>query len=626
MKKIISLILCLTVVLSAVSLSAFADGEKISDNPVVLVPGYSASYFYNADTGEHVWGLESDDIGNMVLSYIVEVGAALGALTVGNSDKIATLVGNAILDLAGELACNPDGTSKYNIKRYFTKAEDSRYSVITEKYGGKMNSEIDICAQLAPYIGYDNIYQFNCDFRMGQEDCARQLDEFIEDVCRFTGKDKVNIVSVSHGGQTTSTYTVLYGYKNRIDSAVLTVPAIGGAAFLSDSFSGNVHLEEDCITRFVEFSHDMDIDINWLMKAYRLGFLDEICEKLVPYAYQVIGNWGSIWDFAPADNYENMKSRLLDPVANAEIIKKSDRYHYEIQPLVAEKFNECREQGADISIIAGTGQPVVTGGEINSDGIISTFSATGATVAPLGSRFPDGYVQKNDCDGKYKVSPAMTVDASTAYLPDNTWFFEDVFHGRIQHCPISLQLMTDLLLTDRIKDVYTDPAYPQFNYSNAPADTVYFKFENSNPGFIGNNPGNLLITNCSKQAVVTLTAVTVDGADFGFKLPLNAVLRPGETVKAEVKGDIPAVGRKAVNITVCYLINTVTPQGYRTVAFTLMNGRDAAPGYGYTANGITPLGRILGEDFSGFLKKHGLYEYFSMLFEVWRYFFDFVRN
>ena len=57
-----------------------------------------------------------------------------------------------------------------------------------------------------------------------------------------------------------------------------------------------------------------------------------------------------------------------------------------------------------------------------------------------------------------------------------------------------------------------------------------------------------------------------------------------------------------------------------------MNGRDAAPGYGYTANGITPLGRILGEDFSGFLKKHGLYEYFSMLFEVWRYFFDFVRN
>ncbi len=63
----------------------------------------------------------------------------------------------------------------------------------------------------------------------------------------------------------------------------------------------------------------------------------------------------------------------------------------------------------NISIIAGTGNNSVTGMQVNSDGIIPTYCSTGATCAPIGWRFADGYTQVNDCDGKYKVSPDMTV-------------------------------------------------------------------------------------------------------------------------------------------------------------------------------------------------------------------------
>ena len=622
MKKVLIVILCIATVFSSCAIAAQAT-EKYSDYPVILVPGYSSSYFYNGDTGEHVWGLDMDKVLDMVLSNIAGVGTSLGAMTAGNADKIAELVGNGALELCGVMACNPDGTSKYNIQQYYTAPEDSRYSDLMEKYPeGNMYTEHEICAEIAEFVGYENIYQFTCDFRMGQEYCAKQLDKFVEGLCKLTGKKKVNIFAVSHGGQTTSTYIALYGWKNRINNAVLTVPAIGGAAFAYDPMMIDIDLDEECIARFVEYGNSVEMDIDWLLKANELGFLDEVCEKLIPYLEQIYQYWGSMWDFIPVSVYEEVKDTRLDKKASARLISISDRYHYEIQPTVAEKMRQCRANGANINIIAGCGNHVVTGFKEDSDGIISTACSTGATVAPRDERFPAGYRQKNSCGGKYKISPDMRIDASTAYLPDNTWFVNGLFHGQTNSDPFVRDLMFTLLLTDKIKDVYSDKAYPQFRDTSAAALGVYSEFTGAEPGFITADSDKLVITNICNDAIVTITAVEVDGADILIKLPFVRTLKPGQSLEATIKGSLPEISRKTADVTICFLMDNITPQAYRTQTFTIMNGKSPEPAEKNEAAGVTLLGKAIGEQASEFLKKMGLYEYFSMIYVFLKYSFE----
>ena len=86
-------------------------------------------------------------------------------------------------------------------------------------------------------VGAENCFVFTCDFRMGAVECANKLKGFVDAVLEYTGKDKVNILAVSHGGQVSSTYITLYGSEGKVNNAVLTVPAIGGAGIAYDALN-----------------------------------------------------------------------------------------------------------------------------------------------------------------------------------------------------------------------------------------------------------------------------------------------------------------------------------------------------------------------------------------------------
>lgn len=624
MKKTLCIIFSILLAFSVCSIAVSAKQDDIEYNgyPVILVPGYSSSFMYDTETGKQAWGLDFGKIGPMVLESIAELGISLGAMTVGNADKIAKYIGEGIIEMCAELPCNPDGSSVHPLERYYTSAEDMCYAAILERHPeGGYCSEPKIAAEIAKYTGYENIYNFTDDFRMGSEFCAEQLDEFIESVKEYTGKDKVNIIAISHGGQTVSTYLALHGEKNDIVNATLAVPAISGAGFAFDALMGDVHLDEDCIARFVEYGNAVEADFDWLLKAQQLGFLDQICNKLIPFVLEVIGNWGSIWDFVPADRYEEAKALRLDPEVNAGLIETSDRYHYDIQPKVREAFATCRENGMNINIVAGTGQSIVTGLAENSDGIITTQSSTGATCAPLGSRFADGYTQVNECGGKYKVNPAMTVDASTAYLPDNTWFVEGMFHGMMIYDPHVFEFMMRTVLDDKIQDVYSDPRFPQFRDSESAALSVYTEFKGCLPGYIDEGATALIVKNCCDKAKVTITSITANGLDLNFKISPKT-LNPGETVEIPFTGEIPAVSKKLVDITVTYLFDTVTPAGYRVQSYTLMNGDDVDFDGGYVTVHESLLNKLIGPVLSGILKKLGLNEFLSMIYNVVYYWFN----
>ncbi len=630
MKKFICVILSLVTVFVSCGTAAFAAEKKAVEYPLIIVPGYSASSLYCGDspeTGESVWGVNTDLILERVIANIPQLSIGLGALTVGNAEIIAKTVGAEMRVILEKMRCNPDGSSKYELKRVVATAEETNSANLKKKYpDGQYRHEPDMAIDFEKYVDLENTFNFTCDFRMGAEACATQLDELIQDVKKYTGKEKVNIFAVSHGGQVTATYLALFGYKNDVDNAVLTVPAIGGAGIAYDALTNNIVFDEECLLRFIEHGMRWEEDYDWLVKAQQLGFLDLICKALIPEIWDIVGYWGSLWDFIPADKYDETKKELLDPVKSAPLIKKSDRFHYEILPSMNKKLEECIERGMNISIISGTGNRVVTGLNENSDAIITTAASTGATVAPLGKRFADGYTQINPCNGKNKLSPSMEIDASTAYLPDNTWFVNGLFHGMTYWDKYTRSLMLTLLFSDDITDVYSDKNYPQFRDTSNPSSAVYAQFKDCQPGIMGDSQ-KLVVTNCCWENDVRLSAVYCDGADLHFKVNPHIKLAPGESVELEFKGEIPKVSGKTVNITVYYTMATVTPVGYRTQYFTVKNGEAVEKDEGYVDAGAkTPIDNCIFDGMDFVLRSLGLKELISMFTTIFYYWNTFIFN
>lgn len=626
MKKLISVLLCLLLLCSSVTV-AFAgfDMNEYNGYPVIVVPGYSSSAQYRIDENGnkvHVWGVDFNEIISAVLKNIVEVGINIGALATGNGKALGETVGREFAKLYYDMACNPDGSSVYPLQRYCVTAEESNRAKMLKKYDGDLiyQHETEIMGEYAGYIGDENIFNFNCDFRMGAPFCAKQLDEFIQSVKEYTGKDKVNIFAVSHGGQVTGTYLTLYGEKGDVNNAVMTVPALGGAGLAYNILAGNIEFDEKGLLTFVEHGMMEETDYNWLVRANELGFLDEVLNAMVPYIFDVLGYWGSIWDFCPTEYYEALKEKLLDPVESAELIRKSDYMHYEVMPDFSNGFKRAQKAGTDVYIIAGYDNKVVTGLNESSDGIITIASSTGATAAPLGKRFADGYSQKIDT-GFYQVSPSMTVDASTSYLPEHTWFVENFYHGMIYKDPYTAELLKTLVLTEKIKDVHSSAEYPQFHATTNKSHSVHAAFNNSTEGYTDSKDTAVVIKNLSEKYKMKIMSVSARGVDIRFNDSVfTKVLEPGESVEIGFKGELPAVSKANFDLVVDYvLVGSPTPMGERLFNFTIMNG--AAAEYDsekpfVDADLSSDFNKHLDDKTNVILKKTGINSLFEMIYNI----------
>ncbi|MCQ2480403.1 MAG: hypothetical protein MJ120_07150, partial [Clostridia bacterium] len=272
MKKFICIFMALVLVLST-SVCAFAEKpKKDNEYPVIMVAGYSSSKLMMTDDKGNVsqaWGgFDIQAIISYLVNFILFDKRAKEAFSSFTDEQIAKNVGGAVTDLYGHLALDDSGKSIYDIKPYLNSAEESSTKSLVENGKDFYITEPEIQAKIAELMGgYDKLYTFNCDFRLGTVDCAKKLDAFIEDVLKTTGSDKVNIYAVSHGGQTTATYLSLFGYKKQVNNAVLTVPAIGGAALAYDVMSGKATLDEENLVRFIEHGMMWEPDIDWLVQS-----------------------------------------------------------------------------------------------------------------------------------------------------------------------------------------------------------------------------------------------------------------------------------------------------------------------------------------------------------------------
>ena len=588
MKKVLSVILAVIMAFS-VCVQAFAvnPSEREEFYPIIIVAGYGSSSMYavNDDGSQsHVWGIEADKIIMRVLARIADLAIGLGKLTQGDAKYVADVVGEEFEVMFENLRCNPDGSSVHDVRKYCNTAADSNYTYLYENMDGQFTFEPEIMAMYGSYIGddwMDYIFNFNTDFRQSVTDCAADLDKYIDDVLQYTGAEKVNLYCVSHGGQVAATYLNLYGKEDadKINNALLTIPAIGGAGIAYDFFSRDFSFQEESLLKFIENGMMWETDLHWLFAEENLDFLDDLLLYLVPYFNDIMGYWGSMWDFVPAEFYEDMKNEYLDPAASKELIAKADYFHYEVYPDMWTKLQECIDCGINVYIIAGCGTNDIAGVNLNSDSIIPTESSTGATCAEFGKRFNDGYEPLcTQCRDKTHnhVSPDMEIDASTAYLPEQTWFIDGLYHGMTLKSDYGEALITELMFNDELVDIYTYEEFPQFHADTNRCQSVSASFNKSVEGYVSSADNALVIENCSKKYNMRIVSISCDGMELKFDKPFMTKILPGEKVEIAFTGDIPEVSRVLTHVTVNYIqFGSVTPFGSRTMNFTINNGAKA---------------------------------------------------
>lgn len=94
-------------------------------------------------------------------------------------------------------------------------------------------------------------YTFYIDWRLDPLAIADELDAFIDDIRKATGKDKVCISSDCLGSVNIMAYLGKYGH-DKIYGIGLLDPVAFGCELVEDTFSGNLNLDPDAIERFAD--------------------------------------------------------------------------------------------------------------------------------------------------------------------------------------------------------------------------------------------------------------------------------------------------------------------------------------------------------------------------------------
>ncbi len=591
MKRITAATLIILIALSSLIPCIAGAKDRYNDLPVIFVPGFSSSQLMitnNDGTTERVWGIDIDNVRAKVnekrgktdteVSDFIIFAFGMLLLQFNNPEIVRQEAKRPIDVVAGTLATDQSGNSVNDIRPVIEPtAEAARYSALSDE-----NKAFTSFPE--GFLDYDNVFVLGMDFRLDVLYNVDLLERLIDSVLEETGAEKVNILCQSYGGQVTGTYLSKHAHDKvqKINNVVMTCPALGGAALAYDFLTGDMKFDEEAIAEFAEYMLDVEPDYHLLLDSDPLKIIDDFIKTVYDDVYIHVGTWPSFWDFVPYDDYKQLISEKLDPVANAELIEKTTYFHETYMKNFGENLRAAQSNGVNISIIAGTGTPSLTGIQVNSDGIIPITCSTGATPAPWGKRYNDGFKTQNTAcnDPEHNhLSPSMEIDASTCYLPDNTWFIQNYFHGQEMQEEFNRSLCVRQLLSDEpLLDVYSSSDYPQFHISASKSQKIHAAFNNTPEGYISADDDSIIISNTSTS---TMYISGIQSEDFSLKFDyIDTVIDPGESKELSFTGELPDVSLTILKISVSYVLLTgsnITPIGSREFTFTIMNGE--APEY-----------------------------------------------
>jgi len=526
-KRIISLALAVALIFALASPALAAD----ENDPIIMIAGFvSTQMFENPASDErvHVWDLDYSLIGSAVLKELPALlgGAVLYAVT-GRSKVIGDAFARAADNVVGFLALHPDGAPAHDVGPWPGTAADFSLAAIRAKRTDDPNARYlqqlgSFCTRFEQQVGADSIFIFQYDWRDPTVLNAEKLRGFIKEVLEITGSEKARLFGSSYGGQICGAYLHDYAQEGQVSKIVMEFPALGGSSMIPDLFIGrNFSLQTEALTRFIQSYVGTETKLEPILKWFRLRALYPLLTDLLQAGLlPVARTWGGLWDLMPADQYDEAKAAALKPGERYAWEAYCDKMHHEVMPKIGQTLMNAQETyGIAIRIVANTGSPHLLGPEdINSDGLLDVQYTTGAKALPLGQH---GISQSNSIceDSTHKhVSPGQDIDASAAWLPENTWFVQGQFHGASYLDPYALELECALMLDPDLNTVFDDPAYPQFGLCRQATESIALAFGGA----------HIQIDNLSRERDVKILKVTAPGLKFG-QIP-GGKLAPGASV------------------------------------------------------------------------------------------------
>ncbi len=593
MKKIISIVLTVSLLLSICAAGASAIspvktscGGQCGNYPTIIVPGIGQSNVWLLDdNGDYELDADGERINCFPAYFPVAkiIGVALVPVlltlitqhNIGLRNALSKIVtmcfGMNMSDNNGKCLGNVE------VEKYpYSLAECSDY----EKDQIYNNVPISECGI---NIGEDHLYYFAYNSFGNNIAICDELYEFIQQVKRETGHDKVNIVPISLGG-TIANGLLEYHPEvyNDLHKVIYIIPALDGSTIVGDVFKKDVtfldknQLYHTFLEGLMEESQAklIEVALRIFPDELLMDVLNDTCDLLIE---NVLINCTNMWALVPSKDYPALAAKYLSTPDKAEIRRQTERY-YQAQLNSDANILKLKENGVQVFDIVDYDFPLYNIGNSwnadNADGVIHLDSTSmGTHSARCGETLPAGYTQKNtNCSNPMHnhISPDNVIDASAGLLPDYTFYFDGQGHEGTGRNDIIMTLATALISSDDIENVYSDPNFPQFNIGRETKSLRRSDLPNAKKALENINAGTVAATAEQKarlekaindcEAMLKRT-IAVEGEAEALEAELEAALCD-IGVYGEDKGD-PTFG-------FAYGINSFLDKWYGTNGFSEM--------------------------------------------------------
>lgn len=492
MKKLLSLLLVLSMIFALAAPASAATYELYSPIPIITIYG----------DGEPIYDANKQK----KLFQFSEMLSMLGGSEEGALGEAAI---NILMPFLLEGIINDEWDNYYAAleKEIGEIFEEARYNEDGENWNGSGISSIaQRLMDTQPYIDSKNSndlyyyanYHFFYDWRQDPLKTADEFHAYVEQVKGITGAKKVGIIARCLGSSVVMAYLAKYG-SDSVQGVSFNGSVAAGGEIISEPISGKFVLDVNAINRMLAdfetigwFELDSFITTSIDLAAKTLTAMNfdfnktEIYGKLVQgvtsaLALSTFFTWPGYWALVSEDDFEDALYYVFGE-ENSEkretyknLIIKAENYHNTVMKEINTIFDSLKANKVNVGVISKYGFQLTAIAD-SRDKIADQFatvekSSFGATTSTVYEPLNEDYIAARIAEGKGKyISPDKRIDASTCAFPDSTWFTKGITHSKWTDFETSLLLKVVSADTQLTVD---DFEYTQFVVYDNETETAY---------------------------------------------------------------------------------------------------------------------------------------------------------
>lgn len=486
-------VIMLSSIMAPLSLAAAHD-ESCSVPPTIVIPGIfqsdvkmydeNGNVMLNSDGEPYKKPFFTEATNDIIKDALENALLPIAKMVITQRDKdnksaqaIADVLGRSLF---GNIKADKNGNTIKNIKAADYNTALSNLSEADRNYAlGRFPRNA-----FADKIGLDHLYFFSYVSTGNLIATANRLYDLIQTAKKESGHDKVNLLPISQGGSIFNALMQLYRdkgleFSDDVNRVCFIVPAADGAAVLGDIYRYGLLDDADALYGYM-FPSLLDDDqqalaylVNIILRILPSANVNAILDLTVDTLIEdYLENITCLWALIPSGDYPACREKYLSDSDSTEIVKQTDWY-YNAQLNHRSYILEEKEKGVEFFDIVDYNYPLYkicdSWDKVNADGIIHTDSESfGAATAAVDVPLADDYSpEKSYCTNASHnhFDADRLVDASAGILCETTFFFKGQDHETTARNSVIIRLATKILSDNTFSDVYSDPAFPQFNFA-----------------------------------------------------------------------------------------------------------------------------------------------------------------